>query len=100
MSANVAERPTADLEYLGSHEPFEDILPDFVAGWLAYQSKERRPSYGGHKVLDIDRLKKDFKQNDVSDRSFFYLDREFFKNSPPKNEKFGDDFETKAKAKA
>jgi hypothetical protein len=38
----------------------------------------------------MDRLKKDFKQNDVSDRSFFYLDREFFKDSPPKNEKFGD----------
>jgi hypothetical protein len=39
----------------------------------------------------MDRLKKDFKQNDVSDKSFFYLDREFFKESASKkNEKFGD----------
>jgi hypothetical protein len=84
VPTKVEDRPTADLEYLGEHDQFEDILPDFVAGWLAYQSKERRPSYGGCKVLDMDRLKKDFKQNDVSDRSFFYLDREFFKDTEQK----------------
>ena len=30
----------------------------------------------------MDRLKKDYKFNDVSDRSFFYLDKEFFKATP------------------
>lgn len=38
--------------------------------------------------------------NDVSDRSFFYLDREFFKDSPPKNEKFGDDYKNSPEKKA
>lgn len=32
--------------------------------------------------MDMERLKKDYKFNDVSDRSFFYLDLEFFKASP------------------
>jgi hypothetical protein len=32
--------------------------------------------------MDMERLKKDYKMNDVSDRSFFYLDLEFFKASP------------------
>ena len=53
-----------------------------MQGWVVRHSNKRRTSYGGSKVIDMDRLKKDYKFNDVSDRSFFYLDKEFFKATP------------------
>jgi len=56
-----------------------------VSGWIVRRGQiEKRPSFSGNKVIDMDRLKRDWKFNDVSDRSFFYLDREFFKDDTPR----------------
>jgi len=64
------------------------VLLDFVAGTIVRRKEMiTRPSYSGNKVIDMDRLKRDWKFNDVSDRSFFYLDRDFFNYTPEKGEK-------------
>jgi len=87
------------LEYLGPHEPFEMVLLDFVAGTMVRRKTlVNRPSYAGNKVIDMDRLKRDWKFNDVSDRSFFYLDRDFFTDTPVKSTVSGTTPKTESKS--
>ena len=75
-------KPSASLGYLGDHEWFEDILPDFVSGRVHTNGKVR-PSDIGNKVIDKERLKRAWKTNEVDESSFLYIDREFFRGDKP-----------------